>query len=358
MNLILILAIVYPVADTTISTVAGSGELKLSGVSGPALKFAINQPFGVELGRDRALYVCEVGNHRVLRLDPKTSLVTTVAGTGEKGLTGDGGPATKARLSEPYEVRFDASGNMYFVEMAGAVVSLVEKSSGILRRVAGVGEHGFSGDGGPAVKAKLRSPHSIALDQRGGLYIADIGNHRIRRVDLKTGIIDTIAGTGERVLPKDGSVATGRPMLGPRALFITGDTMWIALREGHSVWKMDLMTRRLTHVAGDGSKGYRDGAGVTAQFNGPKGIAVGPRGHVYVVDTENQAIRRIARDGFAVSTVAGYGPDGRGYSGDGGPPGKARLDRPHGVAVSADGALYIGDSNNHRVRKITAGATK
>ena len=358
MNLILLIAIVHPLADTTISTVAGNGESKLSGVSGPALEFAINQPFGVEFGPDRALYICEVGNHRVLRLDPKTSRVTTVAGNGEKGITGDGGPATKARLSEPYEVRFDAGGNMYFVEMVGAVVSMVEKESGILRRIAGTGEGGFSGDGGPAVKAKLSSPHSIALDGKSGLYIADIGNHRIRRVDLKTGIIESIAGNGERVLPKDGAVATGRPMLGPRALFITGNTMWIALREGHSVWKMDLTTRNLTHVAGDGTVGYRDGAGDKARFNGPKGIAVGPRGDVYVVDTENQAIRRIERKGFAVSTIAGYGPSGRGYGGDGGSSRKAKLDRPHGVAVAAAGAVYIGDSNNHRVRKVTAGAKK
>jgi len=147
-------------------------------------------------------------------------------------------------------------------------------------------------------------------------------------------------------------VATGRPMLGPRALHIVRDTLWIALREGHSVWKMGLRDRKLTHVAGSGEKGYRDGAANVALFNGPKGIVQAAEGGVYVVDTENQVIRRVDPQTGVVTTVAGSGPQGVGGAGDGGLARDAEMGRPHGIAVDHHGALYIGDTNNHSVRRV------
>jgi DNA-binding beta-propeller fold protein YncE len=182
--------------------------------------------------------------------------------------------------------------------------------------------------------------------------VADIGNHRIRRLDLADGIIETIAGNGERQLPQDGTIATGRPMLGPRALFIEGDTLWIALREGHSVWRLELDTMRLKHVAGSGQKGCAGDGGPAkeATFNGPKGIAVGPHGKVYVVDTENHVIRVVDPRRDTVDTVAGSGE--RGYAGDGGPARAAAMDRPHGICVDQQGTLYIGDTLTHRVRRV------
>jgi sugar lactone lactonase YvrE len=338
--------------EAAIRTVAGSGRTGLGAASGPALEFAIDQPFGVELGADGSLYICEVGNHRVLRLDAESKRVETIAGNGRKGYSGDGGPALEASLNEPYEVRLDAEGDIYFVEMQGAVVRRVDARTRRIETIAGTGASGFSGDGGAAVKAQLRQPHSIALDGKGGLYIADIGNHRIRRVALASGIIETVAGTGERVLPRDGAVAAGSPIEGPRALHIAGGTLWIALREGHSVWAMDLETRRLSHIAGTGTRGYRDGAAKEAAFDGPKGIVHGPGEELFVVDTENQAIRRIDLKTRQVATVAGSGPDARGFGGDGGPAVKAKLDRPHGITTDARGQLYIGDTNNHRVRVV------
>jgi streptogramin lyase len=200
----------------------------------------------------------------------------------------------------------------------------------------------------------MSSPHSIALDREDNLYIADIGNHRIRKVDAKTGVISTIAGNGEKLPPTAGQPAQGKPMIGPRALFIDGDTLWIALREGHSVWKMDLASGVLAHVAGTGKSGFSGDGGpaLKATFNGPKGIAVGLDKAVYVVDTENQAIRRIDLSAGTIRTIAGRGPDQRGGSGDGGPATEAALDRPHGICVGPDGAVYIGDTNNHRVRRV------
>ena len=334
-----------PLHAGTIDTIAGNGKPDVVG-----------QPFGVEIGPDGALYICEVQNHRVLRLDLKTSELTTVAGSGQKGYAGDGGPATKALLNEPYEIRFDKSGNMLFVEMKNYVVRRVDAKTGAISTVAGTGRMGFSGDGGPATKAQLNIPHSIALDANDNLYIADIGNHRIRRVDAETGVITTIAGNGEKQPPVDGQAAAGKPMIGPRALFIDGSTMWIALREGHSVWRMDLATGMLAHVAGTGKRGYSGDGGPakTATLDGPKGIAVGPDKGVYVVDAENHAIRRIDTGSGTISTIAGRGPQHKGADGDGGPAPAATLDRPHGICVGPDGAVYTGDTNNHRVRRIRA----
>lgn len=341
-------------ADSTISTAAGTGKAANNGDAGPAIKTNVAQPFGVEIGPDGALYITEVGTHRVRRVDLTTGKMTTVAGTGKQGYRGDGGAATAAELNEPYEVRFDRDGNMYFVEMKNHLIRRVDKKTGIISTLAGTGKAGYGGDGGPAIQARFRSPHSIALDHRGGLYVADIGNHRIRRVDLKSGIVTTVAGTGKKELPTDGQVARGRPILGPRALFIDKSSLWIALREGHSIWRMDLGGGTLHHVAGTGRRGFGGDGGPAknARFNGPKGIAIGPRGNVYVVDTENQAIRMIDLAKQTIHTVAGAGPAERGGKGDGGPATKAQLDRPHGICVAKDGTVYIGDTNNHRVRQV------
>jgi len=341
-----------------IDTVAGTGLPENNGGSGRAKEINVGQPFGVEIGPEGALYVTEVGNHRVLRVDLRTGELTTVAGTGRKGYAGDGGPATKAELNEPYEVRFDKAGNMFFVEMRNHVVRRVDAKTGVISTIAGTGEAGFDGDGGPAIAAKLAQPHSIALDHRGGLYVADIGNHRIRRIDLESGQIETMAGTGRRELPKAGALARGSAVAGPRALFIDGSTMWVALREGHSVWTLDLESGKWEHVAGTGKKGF-GGDGQSARdaaFDGPKGIALGPSGNVYVVDTENQAIRMIERQTGLISTIAGGGPDRRGSGGDGGPATGAQLDRPHGICISSNGDVFIGDTLNHRVRRVKRGS--
>jgi streptogramin lyase len=341
-------------AAANITTVAGTGSTAANGDAGEALEINLSQPFGVEIGPGGALYITEVGNHRVWRLEPQTNRLTVVAGNGRKGYSGDGGPATKAELNEPYEVRFDAAGHMYFVEMQNHLVRRVDAPSGVISTVAGTGQAGFGGDGGPAIKAQFRQPHSIALDGRGGLYIADIGNHRIRRVDLNTGLVDTVAGTGERKLPQEGGEVRGTPVLGPRALFIDGRTMWVALREGHSVWHFSLDEGKWHHTAGTGERGFSGdgGAARAAKFDGPKGVAVGPDRHVYVADTENQAIRRIDIVAGRITTVAGAGPQANGFGGDGGPATQGKMARPHGICVAPDGRLYIGDTLNHRVRRV------
>jgi len=333
-------------------TLAGDGREGYSGDGGPAAAAQVGGPFGVSVGPDGALYVCEISNHVVRRIDAETDIVSTVAGSGRKGYAGDGGQATQALLNEPYEVRFDSAGHMFFVEMRNHVVRRVDAQTGVISTVAGNGSKGFSGDGGTATRAQLNVPHSIALDNRGSLYVCDIGNHRIRRVDLSSGVITTFAGNGQQRPTPDGSALAGTPLNGPRALDFDGShSLLLALREGNAVYRIDLQAETLHHLAGTGKNGYSGDGGQArhAQLAGPKGIAVGPGGDVYLADTENHVIRVIRSTSNVIETLVGDGALGDGPDGD---PKSCRLARPHGVFVDDQRAVYIGDSSNHRVRKL------
>jgi DNA-binding beta-propeller fold protein YncE len=335
-------------------TIAGNGTATSTGDGGPAASATVSGPFGVTLGPDGALYVCETTGHRVRRIDLQNDIITTVAGSGEVGYAGDGGSATTARLNEPYELRFDSAGNMLFVEMKNHVVRRVDRESGVISTVAGTGEAGLSGDGGPATEATLRQPHSICLDGSDNLYICDIGNHRIRKVDAETGVISTFAGTGEKKPTPDGAPCEAAPLDGPRTMAFDGDgNLFLALREGNAVYRISLADKTLHHVAGTGKSGYRGDGGDARQADlaGPKGITVTSKA-IYLADTESHTIRVIERKSNVIDTLVGDGTQGDGPDGD---PRRCRLDRPHGVEVSSDGrTVFIGDSSNNRVRRLTA----
>ncbi|HZS10085.1 MAG TPA: hypothetical protein VFD58_34975 [Blastocatellia bacterium] len=338
--------------ERVITTVAGTGQAGFSGDGGPAAKAQLDNPFGIVRGPDGALYVCDTNNH-VIRRIAGDGTITTVAGTGRKGYAGDGGPAMKAELNEPYEIRFDRQGNMYFVERLNHTVRRVEAKTGIISTVAGTGQAGYAGDGGPATKAMLNQPHSIQFDRGGNLYICDILNHRIRRVDPKTGLITTFAGTGEKAATPDGAKIAGTPLHGPRAIdFDRAGNMWLALREGNMVYKLDLKAGTIHHVAGTGKKGFtgHGGPAKEATLSGPKGLSIGPDGNVYLADTESHSIRMIDVRKNTIELIAGTGERGDGPEGA---PLGCKMSRPHGVFVDNDGKIYVGDSEAHRVRVIS-----
>ena len=335
-----------------ITNFAGTGQSGYTGDGGPANKAQLNQPYGLVRGPDGALYICDMGNHVIRRIDRK-GIITTVAGTGQRGYSGDGGPALQAQLNEPYEVRFDTRGNLFFVERLNHLVRRVDAKTKIITTVAGTGQPGFSGDGGPANKAQLNQPHSIQFDKQGDLYICDILNHRIRKVLMKTGFILTFAGTGEKQSTPDGAPIAGAPLNGPRALdFDRNGDLWLALREGNAVYRFDMKASTIHHVAGTGRQGFTGNGGPAklATLAGPKGLSIAPNGNVYLADTESHSIRMIEVRKGTLELIAGTGAKGDGHINEAGDPLACALSRPHGVFVDEDGALYIGDSETHRVR--------
>jgi streptogramin lyase len=341
----------------TITTVAGTGSAGHAGDGGPAVQARLDQPFHVDLDAAGNVFLVEAGNHGVRRLDRQTGTLTSVAGSGKRGYDGDGGPAIQATLNEPYAVAVDANGDLYIADRLNAVIRKVNGKSGIITTVAGTGKKGFGGDGGPATAALLREPNDCCLDGKGGLLIADVGDWRIRRLDLKTGTITTFAGTGkpqgkiDRSHLGDGGPTAQAIVYGARAVCVDGaGNVYVCEREGNAVRKVD-SHGVITTLAGTGAKGYDgDGGDATrATFNGPKGVRCDRLGNVFIVDTENHAIRRIDVRTHVITTVAG----GRqGAAGDGGPADRAGLDRPHGCVVDREGVLYIADTNNHRVRAV------
>lgn len=339
-----------------VMTIAGTGvagyEEEPRGGS-VATTAPINNPYGVVVGPDNAIYFCEVDTGRIRRINPFRNTLQTIAGTGEPGYRPESRLPTETPFSAPHEIRWDASNNLYIVERDNHTVRRIAGRTGLVTTLAGNGEPGFSGDGRQAVLSQLRQPHSIAFDSRGNLLICDIGNQRLRRVEADTGIMSTLSGTGAADATPDSGPLEGTALLGPRSIDTDRDgNAYLVLREGNAVFVLDLNAGRLRKLAGSGERGYSGDGGdaLQASFNGPKGIAWSREDNsVYVVDTENHVIRRVALATGIIDTVLGTGERGDGPDGD---PLACRLNRPHGICV-ADGIIYVGDSENHRIRAVT-----
>jgi len=347
---------IFAQAGPVVQTVAGTGVAGYEPEGATGLlgtDTLVNNPYGVVVGPDGALYFCEVDTGRTRRLHLGTDRLTTVAGNGEKAYEGDGGTAMDASFSAPHEIRFDSRGNLYVVERDSHVVRKVDAETGLVSTVAGTGEPGYGGDGGAATRAQLRQPHSIAFDADGNLLICDIGNSRVRTVNMNTGLIHTLSGTGERIATPDSGPLSGTPLLGPRSIDTDPQgNAYLVLREGNAVFRLDIRGNRLQRIAGTGERGYSGDGGPASQatFNGPKGIAYSVSDHsLYIVDTENHVIRRMNLNTGVLDTVLGNGQRGDGP--DGNPLG-CKLDRPHGVTVH-EGIVYVTDSESHRVRAIS-----
>jgi len=327
----------------TVSTLVGNGSPGLSDSQ-------VNNPYGVVIAADGGLYFCDLDNQRIRRFDFRSRTTKTIAGDGQRAYRGDGSPAIAGSLNMPHEIAFDARGNLYIAERDSHVIRIVDRQSGLLATLAGTGVAGFSGDGGSASKAQLRTPHSIAIDRDDRLLICDIGNHRIRAVDLRSGVIETIAGTGERLPTPDGAPLKGAPLNGPRTMAIDRDgTIYLALREGNALYRIAPNTATVHHLAGTGEQGWSGDGGPAreAKLSGPKGLALSGR-NLYVADTESHTIRRINLDTGIIDTVLGAGM--RAGDGPDGDPLQCKLSRPHGLFAAADGTLYVSDSESHRIR--------
>jgi uncharacterized protein (TIGR03437 family) len=317
----------------TINTVAGNGAYGFGGDGGPATSAKLWYPTGVAVDFAGNLYIADMDNNRIRKVTP-AGTISTVAGNGTTGPSGDNGPAAGAQLNQPSEVAVDSAGNLYIADTVNNRIRKVTPA-GIISTVAGNGTMGFSGDNGPATSAQL-SAGGVAVDSAGNLYIADPNNNRIRKVS--NGVITTVAGNGARGYSGDGGPATNAMLSGPVAVTVdSAGNLYIA----------DSYNNRIREV----SNGMI--TTVAAGLNFPSGVAVDFAGNLYITDTGNFRIRKVSNG--VITTVAGNGTQG--FSGDGGPATSAELNNPAGISVDSVGNLYIADTNNFRVRVLTPSCT-
>ena len=310
-----------------ISTVAGTGSAGFSGDGGSATSAQLDKPSGVAVDSSGNIFITDQDNHRIRKVDTSGN-ISTVAGSGTPGFSGDGGPATSAKIQSPLRVELDPSGNLFFTDFNNRRIRKVD-TSGTITTVAGTGAAGFSGDGGPATSAQLGLfPGGVAVDSSGNLFIADKSNNRIRKVETVAAAVPTHTPT-PTATPTPTPTATPTPTPTP----------------------VPVVFEDISTVAGDGTFGFGDDGGpaTSAQLKNPFGVAVDSAGNLFIAGNFNHRIRKVDTSGN-ISTVAGTGTAG--FSGDGGAATSAQLDRPFGVAVDSSGNLFIADLLNNRIRKV------
>lgn len=352
----------------TIATVAGTGKFGYSGDGGLATAAQLNQPTCAVSDSAGNLYIGDVATYTVRKVAAATGIITPYAGNGKAAYSGDGGPATVASIYGPAACALDSAGNLYIADVGNNVVRKITASTGIITTVAGNGvgagtaTGGFSGDGGLATQAELEIPNGVAVDSVGNLFISDMGNQRVREVDAASGIITTIAGNGTYGYSGNGGAATSAMMGNPQQLALDGSGNLYIAEQGESVVvKVNLSSGIITTVAGDGTTGRDSGTAnptivgdgglaTKAKLAQPQGVALDADGNIFIADSNNGRVRKVTVSTGIITTVVG---SKFGYSGDGGPSNHARLHNPEGLFFDAAGNLYIADSYNSVIRKVT-----
>ena len=333
------------------SVLAGTGVAGFSGDNGPATAARLSNPWGVATDKSGNVFIVDTGNQRIRRVDAASGQITTVAGNGVYSFSGDGGPATSASLWDPQGISLDASGNLFIADYGNCRVRRVDASTGIITTVAGNGVPGFSGDGGPATSAQLSRIWSVALDNSGNLFIADTSNYRVRRVDTATHVITTVAGGGSAGLG-DGGLATSAFLNTVFGVAIDpAGNLFIPDAGDERIREVDSKTAIITTVVGSGSPGFSgDGGPATAAtLNFPMSVVADPLGNLIIADTFNNRVRRVDVGAAKIATFAGGGTGG-----DGRPATNAILVQPYGITVDSSGNIFIADTLNERIRRVDA----
>ncbi len=354
----------------TVTTVAGKSPAGFSGDGGPAAEAQMHEPRMMTFAPSGDMYIADTFNQVIRKVDTAGTM-STVAGrfTGfvprdeadcVPNFSGEGGPATEATLSCPHGVAVDTAGNVYIADSANHAIRRVDPSGTIVTVGGAGGSAGDSGDGGPGTEARIQGPKGIVLDGRGGLLIADSGNDRVKRLDLASGVITLVAGTGDAGGAGDGGPATEAQLVEPRTLAVGPDgSIYIAEPKAHRVRRVDPQGIVST-FAGTGRAGFsgEGGPAARAALNFPRGVGTDAAGNVYIADSLNQRIRRVDAAGV-ITTVAGRGKacyfSTSNNCGDGGPPLEAGFATPRAVEATAAGDLYVADTFNERIRRVTVG---
>jgi RHS repeat-associated protein len=329
-----------------ISTVVGTGEQGFSGDGGPATEAKLGYEFdGVDIGPDGSIYIADGGNYRIRKVG-FNGIINTIAGTGQQGYSGDGGPAINATFARAQALAIAPDGSLYIAD--GSRIRRI--FNGIITTVAGTSLDGFNGDGIPATESMLNWPQAVAVAQDGTVYIADTYNNRIRRVGTD-GIITTVAGTGEQGFSGDGGPAKEAKVSGPEGVKVSPDGTIIIADSWNSVVRRVGPNGIITTIAGTGEGGYwGDGGPATAAaMDYPIRVAIGPDGSLYITDVGSVVVRKVDPGGI-ISTIIGSGEFG--FKGDGGPATGAALAQPWATAVGRDGSMYVVDAENNRLRKV------
>ena len=332
----------------TITTLAGNGTAGYSGDSGVATSAELNTPVTVALDTAGNIYFSDSHNN-VIRKISKNGIITTIAGNGTAGFSGDYGPATSAGLYYPAQIALDAKGNIYFAEYDNRIRKITA-STGNISTIAGTGTMGFSGDGGLAISAKFSNPYGLAIDVSGNMFIGDQGNNRIRAISPTSGNITTIAGNGTGSYSGDGGPATSAELYYPAGIAVDAyDDIYIADQANNRIRKVS--GGEITTIAGIGTSGFSGdgGSAISAEITNAQGVAIDILGNIYIADGGNNRIRKIS--GGIITTIAGNGTAG--FSGDGGPATSAEIYLPYGITVDTAGNIYFADVKNNRIRKLT-----
>ena len=337
----------------TISTYAGTGTAGYTGDLGAATAARIAHPEGITVAANGDVYYADPDNNVIRKVTAATGIITTVAGSGGNGSSGDGGLAILAKFKNAEGVFVVANGDLYLADTGNHEIRKVTALTGIVTLVVGSTSPGYSGDGGAAAAARLRLPAAIVVAANGDMYIADTGNDAVRKVTAATGIATTYAGTGTTGYTGDGGAATSARLSGPQGLVLAANgDLYIADTGNNVIRRVTAATGVITTFAGTGTAGFLGDGGVatSARLNAPESVSISASGELYIADAGNNRIRRVSTGG-TITTVAGTGTAGS--AGDGGLPTAAQLNSPHGIAVSTSGTYYISDRVNNEIRRVT-----
>jgi len=335
-----------------ISTVAGTGTIGYGGDGGMATAALINAPTGVATDGFGNLFIADSGNSVIRRVDYATGIISTVAGNGNSAYGGDGGPATAAQLNNPIGVALDAQGNLYVADTGNHRIRRIDHATQSISTVVGSGSPFYSGDGGLAVAASLYNPTAVMVDGQGNIFVADTGNSRIRRVDYASGVIATVAGNGSDSFGGDGGPATAAGLSQPKGVAMDSQgNLFIADTYNLRVRRVDHATSIISTVAGSATTGSGGDGGlaVEASLNYPGAVVLDRQDNLFIIDSAS-LIRRVEHDSGIINTIAGNG--GLNYGGDDGPALQAGFYAYSGIALDAQGNIFLADYGNQRVRKI------